>query len=46
VQCARTLTIVVLDAVQYAFYKMLVMDHHGNALPIGFIHSHVRMQRR
>lgn len=26
-------------AVQYAFYTMLVMDHHGNALPIGFIIS-------
>lgn len=27
------------DAVQYAFYTMLVMDHHGNALPIAFIIS-------
>ena len=25
------------DALQYAFYTMLVTDHHGNALPIGFI---------
>ena len=27
------------DAAQYAFYTMLVMDHHGNALPIAFIIS-------